>query len=76
MSTRYYDFKELEKDWKTADTEKRKKIEEIGHKIANESEETEKIRRELISANRAGNVHKVKELSKYMERQRTHNDVR
>jgi len=77
MSTRYYDFKDLEEDWENAKTqEERDKIDRLGYKIAHENDETEEMRKELISATRRGDVYKTKEIHKYIKRKETHQNVR
>lgn len=77
MSTRYHDLKQLEEEWKNADSqEEREKIDALGYKLAHESEETEEMREELISAHKAGNIRKEKEIHKLMKRKETHQNVR
>ena len=77
MSTRYYDLKMLEEEWRKADSqEEREKIDALGYKMAHESEETEEDRKELISAHKSGNIRKEKESHKHMKRKETRQNVR
>jgi len=62
MQTRKHELEQLRRDYKTADPETRKKIDEAGQKIKRETGSVNSMRERLIKEHRAGRMENVKDI--------------
>ena len=74
-STRQADLGTLEKEYRSADKDGRRRINKAAHKITNESKAVRSMRQELIKVHRKGDTKRIAEIHYSVDRQSKYRNV-